>query len=74
VAGGSLLSRRDRRLETCRAMLWSFKLDSDTKQALYEAMPGLVEDADRLQRYAGAIDRVSEAQLMALRNVLARRG
>jgi hypothetical protein len=73
VAEGTLLSQRDRRLETCRAMLWSFKLNSDTKKALHESLPQLIADPQHVQRFAGQVDRVTEAQLMALRNVWARR-
>ena len=72
VADGSLLSRRDRRLETCRAMLHAFKLDSWAKLMLNEAMPELVKEPHRVQQFASRLDRVSDAQWMALRNVLER--
>ncbi len=72
VADGSLLSKRDRRLETCRAMLRAFKLDSWAKLVLNEAMPDLVQEPQRSQQLAGEMDRVSDAQWMALRNVLER--
>ncbi len=70
---GSLLSARDRRLETCRAMLRGFRLASLAKWALDRALPELVADPRRLEAFAGELDQVSEAQWMALRNVLARR-
>jgi len=54
-------------------MLWAFKLDSLAKMALDRALPQLAENPDSLGQYGGEIDRVSEAQLMALRNVLERR-
>ena len=44
VAAGSLLSQRDRRLETCRAMLRTFRLGSLAKLALDQALPELVRD------------------------------
>ncbi|MGE5601457.1 MAG: TIM-barrel domain-containing protein, partial [Nitrososphaerales archaeon] len=72
VADSSLLSKRDRRLETCRAMLWAFKLGSDEKLAIHRALPELVKEPGRLQGFAGEIDRVTEAQWMALHNVLER--
>jgi alpha-glucosidase (family GH31 glycosyl hydrolase) len=73
VADGALLSKRDRRVETCRAMLWAFKLDSLAKMTLDRVLPHLAENLDLLGQYGGEIDRISEAQLMALRNVLERR-
>jgi len=72
VMEGSLLSKRDRRLETCRAMLHAFKLDSWAKLVLGRALPELVHEPQRLQQYVGRLDRVSDAQWMALRNVLER--
>ncbi len=72
VADGALMSKRDRRLETCRSMLHAFKLASQVKLELYRAMPQLVANPRALEVYAGEIDRVSEAQLAALRNVLER--
>lgn len=73
VMEGSLLSKRDRRLGTCKAMLHAFRLDSWAKLALDQALPELVQEPQRLQQYAGRLDRVSDAQWMALRNVLERR-
>jgi len=70
---GSLLAQRDRRLETCRALLRHFRLASLAKWALDRALPELVEDPRRLEAFAGELDQVSDAQWMALRNVLARR-
>ena len=72
VAAGSLLAKRDRRVETCRAMLWAFRLESLAKMALDRALPEIVGDPGKLAQFAGELDRVSEAQWMALRNVLAR--
>jgi len=72
VAAGSLLSKRDRRVETCRAMLWAFKLESLAKLALDRALPEIAQNPGKLETFAGELDRVSEAQWMALRNVLAR--
>lgn len=68
----SLLSRRDRRAEICLNMLWSFRLASGAKHALYRALPQLLEQPALLQRFAGGYDAASDAQLMALRSVLER--
>ncbi len=54
-------------------MLWDFKLESDAKLALYNALPEIIQEPLRLDRFAGGLDAVSDAQLMALRNVLERR-
>jgi hypothetical protein len=72
VAEGSLLSKRDRRQEKLHAMLRAFKLESRVKHELYRALPELLADPRRLSRCAGDLDRVSDAQWMALRNVLER--
>jgi len=72
VLEGSLLSRRDRRLETCRAMLQAFRLDSWAKLALNRVLPEFVQEPQRLQQYAGRLPQVSDAQWMALRSVLER--
>ncbi len=67
---GLLLSQQDRRQEKLEAMLRAFKLDSRVKHELYLALPELLADPNRLSRYAGDLDRVSDAQWMALRNGL----
>jgi alpha-glucosidase (family GH31 glycosyl hydrolase) len=72
VGDGSLLSKRDRRLETCRAMLRSFRLESVAKLALDQALPGAVQDPDELDQLACELDCVTEAQWLALRNVVGR--
>ncbi len=73
VAEGSLLSQRDRRLETCRAMLRTFRLDTWVKWELDRKLPELVLAPERLDQFAGNTDRVSDAQWMVLRNVIARK-
>ncbi len=72
VGEGSLLGGRDRRVETCRAMLQAFRLASDAKQMLLHSLPALAEDVQRLQQFAGDLDQVSDAQWAALRSVLER--
>jgi len=72
ATAGSLLSKRDRRVEICRAMLRTFRLESLAKLALDRALPEIVGAPDKLAQFAGELDRVSEAQWMALRNVLER--
>ncbi len=74
VAEGSLLSKRDRRLETCRSMLRAFRTESWTKWALEQALPALVQDPTTRHRFGGDMDRVSEAQWMALLDVISQRG
>jgi hypothetical protein len=69
VQSGSLLSKRDRQLETCRKLLRSFRLDSGVKVRIDEALPQILEDGDRLAPFANVL---KDAQLAALRNVLHR--
>ncbi len=73
VTDGSLLSRRDRRLETCRAMLRTFRMNSWVKWGLERALPDLVADPASRGRAGGELDRVTEAQWLALLDVIARR-
>ena len=72
VADGSLLSQRDRRLETCRAMLWRFRLESLAKWGLHQALPELVRDPAARGRAGGDLDRIGEAHWMALLDVMGR--
>ncbi len=73
VSAGSLLSRRDRRAETCRAMLEAFRMNSWVKWEVERMLPALLQDPAARGRAAGGIDRVSEAQWMALLDVMGRR-
>lgn len=73
AADGSLIAPRDRRLETCRAMLGAFRMDSWVKWELYRMLPGLVAEPAARGRAGGDQDRVTEAQWQALLDVLARR-
>jgi len=61
----SLLSRRDRRGETIRAMLRAFRLDSRIKAQIDRDLPGLLSGERSLARYDA-----SDAQLSALAHVL----
>jgi alpha-glucosidase (family GH31 glycosyl hydrolase) len=72
VSGESLLSKRDRRVETCRALLSAFKMNTHAKGVISEMLPVLVQQPRALESFGGALDLVSDAQMMALRNVLAR--
>lgn len=73
VADGSLLAPRDRCLETCRAMLRSFRLNSWVKWELEQMLPELVRDPASRGRAGGELDRVSAAQMLALLDVIGRR-
>jgi alpha-glucosidase (family GH31 glycosyl hydrolase) len=73
VTDGTLLSQRDRRLETCRAMLHIFRLESLAKWGLHQALPELMRDPSARGRAGGEWDRVGEAHWMALLDVLGRR-
>ncbi len=72
VASGSLLSKRDRRLETCQAMVRTFRLEAEVKRDLALVLPNIVADLKSLQRFGGEVDLVREAQWTALRNVISR--
>lgn len=69
VQTGSLLSKRDRRLETCRKLLRSFRMDSGVKSRVDEALPQILEGGDHLAPFATVL---KDAQLAALRNVVQR--
>ena len=64
----SLLSKRDRRAETIRQMLWTFKLDTRIKAQVDHDLPDLLSGAHSLTRY-----NLSDAQLSALAHVLSGR-
>jgi len=72
AAEGSLIARRDRRPERCRAMLRAFRLNSWAKWAVEQALPELLRDPTRRGRAGGELDRLSEAQWMALLDVIGR--
>ena len=67
---GSLLSKRDRRLETCRKMLRSFHLETAVKSQIDMALPKILEDVERLTPFARVL---SDAQWSALRTEITRR-
>ena len=58
VAEGSLLSQRDRRLETCRAMLKTFRLNTWVKWEITRKLPELVLESSARGRTGGDLDRV----------------
>jgi hypothetical protein len=67
VNAGALMARRDRRLETCRAMLRTFKMESDLKAAIDEDLARILKDSHRLHSYGAG---VTDAQLAALLSVI----
>jgi hypothetical protein len=69
VDAGTLLSRRDRRRETCQKMLRAFALDSDVKRQIDRDLPRLLEDPSALMFYAADL---REAQFGALQAVMGR--
>ncbi|MCC7352218.1 MAG: DUF5110 domain-containing protein [Anaerolineae bacterium] len=48
VNSGSLLSRKDRRAETCQKLLWAFRLDTTAKNRVNLLLPKLMADVNRL--------------------------
>lgn len=71
--GQPLTGKRDRRVETARAMLKAFKLNTHAKGVISEMLPLLIQEPRALERFGGGLDMISDAQMMALRNVLERR-
>ncbi len=71
VTAGSLLSKRDRRMETCRKLLRAFRLESLAKWNIDEALPELLQEPGRLARFRNAL---TDAQWAALNDVLRQRG
>jgi hypothetical protein len=69
VDAGSLLSRRDRRRETCRKLLRAFALDSQVKHEIDRDLERMLEDPSLLMQHAGEL---RDAHLAALSSVLNR--
>jgi alpha-glucosidase (family GH31 glycosyl hydrolase) len=67
VKAGSLLSKRDRRLETCRALLWAFRLATEVKRDIDLALPDILRDPGRLAPFGNAL---TDAQWAALLDVV----
>jgi hypothetical protein len=68
--GPSLLSRRDRRLETCRRMLRHFNLDVRARALIDQALPDLLFGDAVLDAFAAPL---KDAHLNVLRSVIGRR-
>jgi hypothetical protein len=62
---GSLMSRRDRRVEKVRRWLRRFRLDTGMKHFLHDELPGLLDHPDRLAAYE-----LSDAQMNVIQSVL----
>jgi len=71
TAAGTLLSRRDRAVAACRKLLRAFKLETDTKSAIDEHLPEIVDDVRRLADYWVNLH---PAQVRALVEVIAGAG
>ncbi len=69
VRSGSLLSHRDRRLETCRKLLAAFRLDSGVKVRIDRDLPGLLDDPGSLMHHSADL---TEGQMAALSAILSR--
>ncbi len=67
VHAGTLLSRRDRRLETCRKLLRAFRLDTEAKRRVDQELPALLEDPALLMVHSAYL---SDGQLAALSNII----
>lgn len=65
--GASLLSRRDRRLETVRRMLRAFRLDTGVKGGIDYDLPRLLEDPTALMEHSA---RLTASQMYALSTAL----
>jgi serine/threonine protein kinase len=66
----SLLSRRDRRLETCRRMLQHFNLDVRARARIDKALPDLLAGRAVLDAFAAPL---KDAHLNVLRSVIERK-
>jgi len=66
VRAGRLLSRRDRRLESCRKMLRAFRLDTEAKRRIDQDLLGILENPALLMNHSASL---SDGHLAALSNV-----
>jgi hypothetical protein len=69
VDSGSLLSKRDRRLETCRKLLASFHLDSRVKFGIDRDLPRILQDPSSLMHHSADL---TDPQMAALSAILHR--
>ena len=66
----SLLSRRDRRLETCRRLLGKFNLDVRARARIDQALPDLLSGEATLDSFAAPL---KDAHLNVLKSIFSRR-
>ena len=57
AAAGTLISRRDRRLETCQRLLKAFRLETEAKRGVHNDLPKLLTGAASLQAHGHAVER-----------------
>lgn len=67
VCDGTLLSRRDRRLATCRKLLRAFRLDSEVKHRIDRDLPAMLEDPNLLMNHSAYL---ADGHLAALSSVV----
>ena len=67
VKAGSLLAKGDRRLATCRKLLWAFQLHTEVKRDIDLALPEILRDSGRLSPFGNAL---TDAQWAALLDVV----
>ena len=67
VRAGTVLSRRDRRLETCRKMLRAFRLDTDAKHRIDQDLPAILENPALLLNHGAYL---ADSHLAALSSVI----
>lgn len=71
AASDTLLSRRDRTLDTAAHMLRAFRLDNGTKEAVYHQLAAIRQNPELLERFHISL---SDAQRRALLEVLTQAG
>jgi Glycosyl hydrolases family 31/Domain of unknown function (DUF5110) len=67
VHPGSLLAQTDHRLDACRKLLRTFRLETGVKEGIDRALPSLLSGSDRLAQFSSQL---SDAQLQALNSAL----
>ena len=67
VGQGTLLSKRDRGRERCRRLLRAFRLDTETKYRIDQALDEIIKGRVSLMQYRQAL---GDAQLSALSNMV----
>jgi hypothetical protein len=67
VNEGELMSRRDRRVETCRKLLRAFRMESETKKKIDQNLPAIFANLNLLRSFGIY---AKDAHLAALTNVI----